>query len=101
MVINRCILGYINVGEKQKKKKKQKKQGKKIEKSCFFLLGSHLSVRTTLTVERPARNLLIYGQGACFLQGDTAQVASGFATTRWVGESWDSVPGIHFIKKLY
>ena len=99
MVINRCILGYINVGEKRKKKRK--KRGKKIEKSCFFLPGSHLGVRTTLTVERPARNLSVYGQGARFLQGDTAQVASGFAATGWVGESWDSVPGIHFIKKLY
>ena len=83
------------------KKKKQKKRGKKIEKSHFFLPGSHLGVRTTLTVERPARNLSIYGQGARFLQGDTARVASGFATTRWVGESWDSVPSIRFIKKLY
>ena len=85
----------------KEKKKKQKKQGKKIEKSRFFLPGSHLGVQTTLTVERPARNLSIYGQGACFLQGDTAQVALGFAATRWVGESWDSVPGIHFIRKLY
>ena len=100
MVINRCILGYINVGEKRKKKKR-KKRGKKIEKSCFFLPGSHLGVWTTLTVERPARNLSIYGQGARFLQGDTAQVALGFAATGWVGESWDSVPGIRFIKKLY
>ena len=84
-----------------KAKKKQKKRGKKIEKSCFFLPGSHLGVQMTLTIKRPARHLSIYGQGARFLQGDTAWVASGFAATRWVGESWDSVPGIRFIKKLY
>ena len=84
-----------------KTKKKQKKQGKKIEKSRFFLLGLHLGVRMTLTVERLAWNLSIYSQGAHPLQGDTAQVASGFAATGWVGESWDGVPGICFIKKLY
>ena len=93
--------GVYKCRGKAKKKKKQKKQGKKIEKSHFFLPGLHLGVWTTLTVKRPARNLLVYGQGARFLQGDTAWVASGFAATGWVGESWDSVPSIRFIKKLY
>ena len=96
MVVNRCIFGYINVGEKWKKKK-QKSGGKKIEKPHFFLPGLHLGVQTTLPVEKPARNLLICGQGARFLRRGCCLGCPGICRHQVVGKSWHSVPGIRFI----
>ena len=79
------------------KKKKQKSGGKKIEKPHFFLPGLHLGVQTTLPVEKPARNLLICGQGTCFLRQGCCPGCPGICRHRVVGKSWHSVPSIHFI----
>ena len=80
-----------------KAKKKRKSGGKKIEKSRFFLLGSHLGVQMTLPVEKLARNLLICGQGACFLRRGCCPGCPGICRHRVVGKSWHSVPSIRFI----
>ena len=80
-----------------KVKKKAKKWGKKIEKPCFFLPGLHLGIQTTLPVEKPAQNLLICSQGACFLRRGCCPGCPGICRHQVVGKSWHSVPGIRFI----